>query len=165
MSEALYPHNTRWKAVNPSTNEVIIGRVRAVTDFTIHLHTGKDVQVHEDTDRDVLLSLKRWHLAPHPSTARPIYAPPAALEWLTPEEVVASCYTGAAGCPKGEALDADLEDLQARIDAGDLCTLNGSGSCRMSGGSVVLMRDVWLRLSDTSRAMLLRFDAGYFDGV
>lgn len=90
---------------------------------------------------------------------------PDSIAWLTPEEVVADSYTGPADCPKSDALDAELTDLQTRIDAGDLCCLPGTGTCRMSCDSIVLMRDAWSYLSETSQAMLVRFDGGDLDGI
>jgi hypothetical protein len=57
-----YPHDSRWKATSKHTGEVIVGRVRNVTDFTVDLHTLKDVQTSKDVARNVSLSFEHWTL-------------------------------------------------------------------------------------------------------
>ena len=90
---------------------------------------------------------------------------PDSIAWLTPEEVVADCYTGPADSPTGDALDAELAGLQSRIDAGDLCVLTGSGTCHMTYEPVVLMADAWSYLSEPARSLLTRYESGDLDGI
>jgi len=76
MLNLLFPHDSRWKATS-ATGRVIVGRVRDVTEFSLTLHTWKDVQIPGDhtPPRDVVLSFEGWTFEPHPFSARPVYAP------------------------------------------------------------------------------------------
>lgn len=71
----LFPHNSRWKATNKHTGQVIVGRVREVTSYWVTLHTLKDAQIYEDLPWDACLPFEHYTFETHPFSARPIYAP------------------------------------------------------------------------------------------